>query len=129
MARRVVWYAAGLVTLVVAAAVAVYLTRPEDPPAAVPVPPASPAVVSPPVAPPAVVPSPPSGGAAGLVRYDFDGGLTPTVFDRAGRLPLRSSLAAGGALTTERHGTGLAVRFPAVCAVYGDDSCPRAILE
>jgi hypothetical protein len=63
------------------------------------------------------------------VRYDFDAGLAGAVYDERRRVPLRASEAAGGTLSTERHGSGLAVRFPQVCPVYGDDSCPRAILE
>jgi hypothetical protein len=70
-----------------------------------------------------------AGGAETTVRYSFDGGVSGAVADEARRLPLRASTAAGGALGTEPHGTGLAVRFPATCAVYGDKSCPRAILE
>jgi hypothetical protein len=65
-----------------------------------------------------------------VVRYDFDAGLgARDVYDRAKTLPLTPSEAAGGVLRTEPHDGGLAVRFPQVCAVYGDPSCPRAILQ
>lgn len=49
------------------------------------------------------------------VWYTFDG---PS--------PLVARTAAGGALRTEPHGGGLAIRFPPRCR---GDACPRAILE
>jgi hypothetical protein len=63
------------------------------------------------------------------VRYTFDGGLAAAQFDEGRRLPLTVSAAAGGGVTTERRAGGLAVRFPPTCAVYGDVTCPRAILQ
>jgi hypothetical protein len=55
-----------------------------------------------------------------VVRYGFEG---------EGHRPLRVQSAAGGAVQTEPHGGGLAVRFPPPCPVYRDRTCPRVILE
>jgi hypothetical protein len=54
------------------------------------------------------------------VRYGFEG---------EGHLPLVVQSASGGAVGTETHDGGLAVRFPPPCPQYGDPTCPRAILE
>jgi hypothetical protein len=67
---------------------------------------------------------PAAGGEASpgplVVRYGFEG---------EGHVPLRAHAAAGGAVQTEPHGGGRAVRFPAPCPDYGDPACPRVILE
>jgi hypothetical protein len=63
------------------------------------------------------------------VRYRFDGGVSGSVTDEAGLLPLRAASASGGELSTQAHNGGLAVRFPRPCATYGDKDCARAILE
>src|SRR5688572_9486863 len=46
------------------------------------------------------------------VRYTFDDGVSGSVAALGGGPSLRASTAAGGVLTSERHGSGLAVRFP-----------------
>lgn len=71
-------------------------------------------------------PSPP---APVTVRYGFDQGVGDSVHSLEGRLSLRARVAAGGSLATTPHGTGLAVRFPKLCATYGAQSCQRAILQ
>jgi hypothetical protein len=58
-----------------------------------------------------------------VVRYGFEG------LEAAGGQSLRVHSAGGGAVDTESHGGGLAVRFPPPCAEYGDRTCPRVILE
>jgi hypothetical protein len=71
----------------------------------------------------------PSRTAPVAVRYGFDQGIGDSVHSLEGQLSLRARVAAGGALTTTPHGTGLAVRFPKPCAKYGRQSCQRAILQ
>jgi hypothetical protein len=66
---------------------------------------------------------PPLAAGPVVVRYGFDGP------EAAGGRSLRVHAAAGGAVDTESHGSGLAVRFPPPCAEYGDRTCPRVILE
>jgi hypothetical protein len=58
-----------------------------------------------------------------MVRYGFED------LEAAGGRSLRVHAAAGGAVDTESHGGGLAVRFPPPCAEYRDRTCPRVILE
>ncbi|GIJ47230.1 hypothetical protein Val02_41160 [Virgisporangium aliadipatigenens] len=68
------------------------------------------------------------------MRFDFDrviesnGALRLEAVPESGAA-LESHVAAGGRLRSESHGSGRAVRFPAVCPTYGDPGCPRAILE
>jgi hypothetical protein len=121
----------------VVAASAVYLAPLRERRAvALPITPVVPAAVpagSGPLASPSVVPPgsslppPPAvaGGGGGpgdpvVMRYGFEG---------EAHLPLRVQTAAGGAIQTESHGGGLAVRFPPPCPEYGDLACPRVILE
>src|SRR3954467_1592929 len=56
-----------------------------------------------------------------LVRYGFDDSGPEA------RAPYEVRAAAGGAVRSEAHGGGLAVRFPPPCAHYGDPSCPRVV--
>jgi hypothetical protein len=85
----------------------------------------APSVGVPPPAAPGPAPPPATldgGGSSGplVVRYGFEG---------EGHVPLRVQTAAGGAVQTEPHGGGLAVRFPPPCADHRDRTCPRVILE
>jgi hypothetical protein len=66
---------------------------------------------------------PPAAGGQVVVRYGFDGFAGESVGS------LRVHAAAGGAVGSESHGGGLAVRFPPPCPDYGDRTCPRVILE
>ena len=88
------------------------------------------------VAPAVSVPAAPGSAAPGLALppADENGGPSAPVvvrygFEGEGHLPLRVQAAAGGAVRTESHGGGLAVRFPPRCPQYGDPTCPRVILE
>src|SRR5688500_4304554 len=82
---------------------------------ALPVPTGSTAAGVPPGVPPAAPgpTSPVAGGGAPngpvVVRYAFEG---------EGHVPLRVHAAAGGAVQTEPHGGGRAVRFPPPCPDY-----------
>jgi len=62
-------------------------------------------------------------GAPLVVRYGFE----DSVPEASAAYEVRA--AAGGAVRTEKHGGGLAVRFPPPCAHYGDPACPRVVLE
>lgn len=68
-----------------------------------------------------------AGQAGRVVRFDFEAGIPES--DRSGMLALHARTASGGQVTTIPRGPGLAVRFPAPCARYGSQSCPRAILQ
>lgn len=78
-----------------------------------------PSAVPPAASQPAEAGSDPGSGPAG-VRYGFE---------EEGLRPLLVQAAAGGAVGTEPHSGGLAVRFPPPCPQYGDPACPRVILE
>jgi len=64
-----------------------------------------------------------------VLRYDFNGYPVEVASGGSARLPLAARTAEGGTLRTERHGDGLAVRFPAKCSTRAQEDCPRAILE
>lgn len=74
------------------------------------------------------LPSP--GGGAGESGPAVASAPTVTRYGFEGEgLALQVHAAAGGAVATEAHGGGLAVRFPPPCAQYRDPTCPRVILE
>jgi hypothetical protein len=102
-------------------AIAVPLTATRSPSVA-----ASPSVSmsAPASASPSVSPSGPVPGAAPLlVRYGFEDSV------REASAAYEVLAAAGGAVRTESHDGGLAVRFPPPCPHYGDPACPRVVLE
>ncbi|WP_051366567.1 LamG-like jellyroll fold domain-containing protein [Hamadaea tsunoensis] len=74
-------------------------------------------------------PSAPAGVPANVsVRYHFDAGVGPAVWDDARLLRLRALGARDGAVRAQRRGTGYAAAFPAPCRT-AEPECPRAILE
>jgi hypothetical protein len=62
-----------------------------------------------------------SASAATEIRFPFDG-------ERFGG-DLSVVAIAGGRVSAEAHGGGLAVRFPPRCRVYAGRGCPRVVLE
>ncbi len=63
------------------------------------------------------------------VRFSFDGGPDALAVAGPGQPALAVRSAEGGQVTGVPHGSGEALAFPARCAEYGAEDCPRAVLE